>query len=225
MRTPNFEIMDQPIGGYWGFQHLDFNFINWHFYLVRYCISIFQKYYFSETTVPKSLKLPRAPEVIVCRREAAAPITFWLGCDVTCFRKLIHTLYRPEWGVRGAIQVSETRECLFRATVESGRGCLLVNFLHWSADPTIALGRYMKACRASDTGHKATEEDLSNRDTLVWSYPKVRTAGQSWRIRSSTSSTLNWEGCQLSKMAGSWGPWWRGADICLEIAASSLHLF
>jgi len=69
--------------------------------------------------------------------------------------------------------VSETRECLFRATVESGRGCLLVNFLHWSADPTIALGRYMKACRASDTGHKATEEDLSNRDTLVWSYPKA----------------------------------------------------
>merc|ERR1712156_18212 len=78
-------------------------------------------------------------------------------------------------GVRGAIQVSETRERLFRATVESGRGCLLVNFLHWSADPTIALGRYMKACRASDPGHKATEEDLSNRDTLVWSYPKVRT--------------------------------------------------
>ena len=73
--------------------------------------------------------------------------------------------------------MSETRECLFRATVESGRGCLLVNFLHWSADPTIALGRYMKACRASDTGHKATEEDLSNRDTLVWSYPKVRQGG------------------------------------------------
>ena len=50
----------------------------------------------------------------------------------------------------------------------------LVNFLRWSSHPT-AIGRYMKACRAPSTCHKATEEDLSRIDTLAWSYPKVST--------------------------------------------------
>ena len=49
----------------------------------------------------------------------------------------------------------------------------LVNFLRWSSHPT-AIGRYMKACRAPSTCHKATEENLSRIDTLAWSYPKVR---------------------------------------------------
>ena len=47
-------------------------------------------------SVSESLKLPRAAEVVARRREAAAHQTFCLGCDVSCFRKLIHTPYRPE---------------------------------------------------------------------------------------------------------------------------------
>ena len=48
----------------------------------------------------ESLKLPRAAEVVARRREVAAHQTFCLGCDVSCFRKLIHTPYRPECRVR-----------------------------------------------------------------------------------------------------------------------------
>ena len=100
-----------------------------------------------------------------------------LGCDVSCFRKLIHTPYRPECRVGIREPSDETPERptrSLRGTRERERTRLrLVNFLRWSSHPT-AIGRYMKACRAPSTCHKATEENLSRIDTLAWSYPKVR---------------------------------------------------
>jgi len=99
-----------------------------------------------------------------------------LGCDVSCFRKLIHTPYRPECRVGIREPSDETPERptrSLRGTRERERTRLrLVNFLRWSSHPT-AIGRYMKACRAPSTCHKATEENLSRIDTLAWSYPKA----------------------------------------------------
>ena len=93
-----------------------------------------------------------------------------------------------------------------RGTRERERTRLrLVNFLRWSSHPT-AIGRYMKACRAPSTCHKATEENLSRIDTLAWSYPKVRIV-EPWVVNpllsfETGSSFLIWRAGSRGAMTG-----------------------
>ena len=128
------------------------------------------------TPVSESLKLPRAAEVVAKERGGCA--RNFPSSDVTSAAFVSSFIPRIDQSAEWESESRLTRDPRDRRGVceerERERTRLrLVNFLRWSSHPT-AIGRYMKACRAPSTCHKATEENLSRIDTLAWSYPKVR---------------------------------------------------